>query len=176
MFWVRYEFSFYILFGRISVSKNKISFFYLLISKTKLRFIQNISFLPLRFVPKMEKKISSTMLAPTCPTVIPSFHIKVTLHLPFEAVLVSCLFLCLRLKFILLTAYIDFKHCHIFCFLHLIFISFCSHFLKGKKTRSKCKGVYRFSVALTSDQSSKTQATKCVTALIFSSYQAQRLY
>lgn len=120
----------------------------------------------------MEAKVSSTMLAPTCPTGIPSFHIKLTLRLPFEDSLVSRLFLCLRLKFILLIAYINFKHCHILCCLDFILIPFCSNFLKA----SERKVVYGLSVALTSHQPSKTQATRCVTALIFSVYQTHWLY
>lgn len=144
--------------------------------KIELCCIQNISFLRVRFGPRMEAKISSTMLAPTCPSVIPSFHIKMTLRLPFEDSLVSCLFLCLRLKVIFLIAYINFKHFHILCRLAFILIPFCSHFLKGRQRRSERNVVYRLTVALTSDQSSKTQATRCVTAVIFSVYQTQRLH
>lgn len=58
---------------------------------------------------------------PQCwyPTVIPSFRIKLTLRLSFEDSLFRCLYMCLRLKFILPIAYINFKHCHILCCLDL---------------------------------------------------------
>jgi hypothetical protein len=96
--WVRYGFDFVNIIWSNFSFEDQNYIFLSASSKKNIRFIQNISFLPFRFVPKMESKIFSTMLSSACPTVIPSFHVKVALRLPFEDSLVSCLFLCLQVK------------------------------------------------------------------------------